>query len=356
MDGATESIATLRIGRWRGVEVRLHILFPLIFLVALAAVAVAWPGSQLEIASAWSSREVVACMVVWLVSVACHEVVKALAAHRVGGHTPLIVLAPWGSGAHSQLPPDPPAYLVTAVAGPVCYLGLALCAGCLLIALGQDNLIELLRPMHPRFTPADSALQLTLQLALWINVSLLIINMLPALPFDAADVIHGLLWPLLGRASATAAISHVAYVASVTAALLALAFQREPAGGLIPAWLPLAATSVLLLYGAQAASRQRRRHMASDFVMQELDDDVWTAVEWLEDERAAVVAQHLEEKQQEALDRKRRLRENREDARVDDILARINELGLDKISEEERAILKRASRRYQLRRNGEPNM
>ena len=72
--------------------------------------------------------------------------------------------------------------------------------------------------------------------------------------------------------------------------------------------------------------------------------------EWIEDERAAVLVEQLQEKQQEALDRKRREREDREDARVDDILARLGEVGFEKLSEEEQAVLKRASRRYRERR------
>ena len=66
-------------------------------------------------------------------------------------------------------------------------------------------------------------------------------------------------------------------------------------------------------------------------------------------ERAAVLVEQMHEKQQDTLDRKRREREDREDARVDDILARMADVGFDQLSEEEQAVLKRASRRYRQR-------
>jgi hypothetical protein len=62
-----------------------------------------------------------------------------------------------------------------------------------------------------------------------------------------------------------------------------------------------------------------------------------------------VVVEPLHEKQQETLDRKRREREDQEDAEVDHILMRLQEVTLAGLSEEERAVLKRASRRYRQR-------
>jgi hypothetical protein len=81
----------------------------------------------------------------------------------------------------------------------------------------------------------------------------------------------------------------------------------------------------------------------------ESDDEQWLNAELVDDDRAAVLVEHLHQKQQDALDRKRREREDREDARVDDILARMHDVGFDQLSDEEQAILKRASRRYRQR-------
>jgi hypothetical protein len=118
----------------------------------------------------------------------------------------------------------------------------------------------------------------------------------------------------------------------------------------LPAWFPLAALSVLLLYGGNRAARQRQYDVGLAIDELESDDEQWLNAEWIEeDERAAVLVEQMHEKQQETLDRKRREREDREDARVDDILARMADVGFDQLSEEEQAVLKRASRRYRQR-------
>jgi hypothetical protein len=106
---------------------------------------------------------------------------------------------------------------------------------------------------------------------------------------------------------------------------------------------------VLLLYGGNRAARQRQYDVGLAIDELESDDEQWLSAEWIEEERAAVLVERLHEKQQQALDRKRREREDREDARVDDILARLNAVGFEQLSEEEQAVLKRASRRYRER-------
>ena len=132
--------------------------------------------------------------------------------------------------------------------------------------------------------------------------------------------------------------------------MLALAVQRHMLNGFLPAWFPLATLTVLLLYGGNRAARQRQYDVGLAIDELDGDDEQWLAAEWLEEERAAVLVEQLEEKQQATLDRKRQQREHREDERVDDILARLSSVGFDQLSEEEQAVLKRASRRYRQRR------
>jgi hypothetical protein len=107
---------------------------------------------------------------------------------------------------------------------------------------------------------------------------------------------------------------------------------------------------VLLVYGGNRASRQRQYDVGLAIDEIESDDEQWLNAEWIDDDhRAVVLVEQIHEKQQETLDRKRREREDREDARVDDILARMAEVGYEQLSDEEQAVLKRASRRYRQR-------
>jgi len=158
-----------------------------------------------------------------------------------------------------------------------------------------------------------------------------------------------MLWPLVGRASASAASAHIAYGAAAVTAILAVAVHQQMLNDVMPQWFPLAVLSVLLLYGGNRSSRQRQYDVGLDIDEWESDDEQWLNADWLDEDRAAVLVEHLHQKQQDALDRKRREREDREDARVDDILARLQDVGFDHLSEEEQAILKRASRRYRQR-------
>jgi Zn-dependent protease len=338
---------SLRLGRWRGVEVRLHLHFPILALLVLLGASL--PAEFSLVLPPVSIRSALLGLSILLGSVVVHEAVRALVARRVGGKTNLVVLGPTGGWAQPHLPPDPPAHLVTAITGPLTYLALMVAAACGLALAGEDNLLTLFSPFAPTFLPFKSPVHLAAQLAVWINTWLLLVNLLPIQPFDGAEVLRSMLWPLVGRASASAASAHIAYGAAAMTAILAAAVQQQMLNSVLPQWFPLAVVSVLLLYGGNRAARQRQYDVGLDIDQWDSDDEQWLNAEWLDEDRAAVLVEHLHEKQQEALDRKRREREDREDARVDDILARMHDVGFDQLSDEEQAILKRASRRYRQR-------
>jgi Zn-dependent protease len=345
---------SLRIGRCRGVEIRVHIHLPLLALFVLLIASLPQAVQNESLAARldfYSVNEALLGLTILVLSVSLHEIVRAFIAERVGGRTHLIVLGPHGGWAQPHLPSDPPAHLVTAISGPLTYLGILVTAGCALAASGEHNILQLLMPFAPQFlNDSASTLHLAAQLAVWINSCLLLVNLLPIHPFDGSELLRGLLWPLVGRASASAAVAHIAYGAAATTAALAVVVQPQTLNDYLPAWFPLAVLSVLLLYGGNRAARQRQYDVGLDIDELESDDEQWLGAEWIEEERAAVLVEQIQEKQQDALDRKRREREDREDARVDDILARLGEVGFDQLTEEEQAILKRASRRYRQRR------
>ncbi|QDT72249.1 site-2 protease family protein [Lacipirellula limnantheis] len=339
------------LGRWRGVELRLHAHFPLLALAViwLAQVSSSVAG-DVSGADPLTVRNALIALAILFASVLIHEAVRALVARRVGGRTNLIVLGPTGGWSQPHLPSDPPAHLVTGIAGPLTYLAIVVTAACCLAAAGKDNLLHLFSPFQPVFQDHDSLGLLIAQLTVWINTWLLLVNLLPVQPCDGAEILRSVLWPLVGRASASAASAHIAYGAAAVAAILAITFQHQDfVPGIVPKWFPLAVVSVLLLYGGNRAARQRQYDVGLDIDQWESDDEQWISADWIDDDRTAVLVEHLHQKQQDVLDRKRREREDREDARVDDILARMHEVGFDQLSDEEQAVLKRASRRYRQR-------
>ena len=342
---------SFKLGRWRGVEVRLHVHFPILVLLAVWAVSLRPPVAAHQ-ADLFTIQNVLLGAAILLASVLLHEVARALVARRVGGRTHLVVLGPTGGWAEPHLPADPPAHLVTAIAGPLTYLVLVIGAACSLAGAGEDNLLHLFSLFNPEFEHTESIGLVAAQLAVWINTWLLLINLLPIQPCDGAEVLRSILWPVVGRASASAASAHIAYGSALVMAVLAVAFQDQMLNHYVPQWLPLSILAVLLLYGGNRAARQRHYDVGLDIDQWESDDEQWISADWVDDDRTAVLVEHLQQKQQDVIDRKRREREDREDARVDDILARMHEIGFDKLSDEDQAVLKRASRRYRQRQQG----
>ncbi|WP_145058662.1 metalloprotease [Adhaeretor mobilis] len=347
MSGNAAGSWSLSLGRWHGVELRLHLYLPLIILSAMLCA---------DMSSAVSFRAAFLASSALVVSVCLHELMRFIVVHRVGGRTSLVVLGPTGGWSRPHLPSDPPAYLVSALIGPLTYLGLIVASACALVAHGQPDVIGLLSPLNPQITPSTNNLHLLAQLMVWVNCWLLLLNLMPVHPCDGADMLHGLLWPLVGRSSATAAMSHIAFGAAAASFVLAIVLKNQWVGGsmetgLVPAWFPLSLLGIVLLYGGNRMSRQHRYDQGLAIDELDSDDEQWLSADWLEDDRAVVLVEHLQEKQQEALDRKKRDRETKEDARVDDILAHMNEVGFDRLSEEDQAVLKRASRRYRERRH-----
>ncbi len=352
--------SSLCVGRWRGCDVRIHILFPVVALSALLLLKdfdrsfVTAEGLGLLIVDA---RLVCLALGILLVSVALHEIARVIAARRVGGHASSLVLGPLGGLSRIHLPADPPAHLLTGLAGPCATVILIGLAGCGLFLAGDRNILQLmLNPFDPDIIyPTSGArlftLKLIAQLVVWINCCLFLVDILPVDPCAGAEILRGVLWPVVGRNTAAYATSHVALGGALLLGIASalLVGQTNP-GALFPAWFPLALAAIFLLYGGRNITLPKNYDVGLAIDEFDSDDEVWVTGNWIEEDHATVLVEHIQDKQQEALDRKRQEREANEDARVDAILARLHGSSFENLSEEERAFLKRASRRYQRRR------
>ena len=334
-------------GRPGGVEVRVHILWPLTTLALLWAVMSNWLAPALAM---WG-------LLLFFLSVTFHELARAITASRVGGHPSALVLGPIGGLTKLHLPIDPPAHLVTALSGPMTYLVLLVVAGCGLAMTDDPDVLRLLlSPSSPGIeapqlgSPMTHTLFMVAQLTVWINWCLLLLSLLPVDPCDGAELLRGILWPMVGRSTATSATSRIALGAALFMALMAVLIGDKYSPGDVPTWLPLSVVSVFLFYGGRRLVNTRYYDVGLAIDEFDSDDEEWLLNEWDDEDREAVLVEHLQDKQQEALDRKRREREASEDARVDAILVRLSNISFEQLSEEDRATLKRASRRYRERR------
>ncbi|MCA9230956.1 MAG: hypothetical protein KDA57_09910 [Planctomycetales bacterium] len=334
---------SLCVGRWRGVGVRLHVLLPLLALSLMAL-----EGVERSIAFK--------AFLVLIASIVLQELVRAIAAFRVGGYVQSVVIGPIGGFTKLHVPADPPAHLVAAVVGPMTFFVVLVVASVGLFLSGDSSVPFILSA--PNALPVDvmdsalTKIHVIGQLAVWINWCLLLLSLLPMDPCAGAELLRGVLWPIVGRSTAATATSHVALGGALFFGLLGLVMVQQDLGaGLVPSWLLCAGLSVLLFYSGCRSTQVRRYDLGLPFDEFDSDDSNWFGQESEEEDREVVLVEHLHDRQQEALDRKRREREAHEDERVDAILALLRDSSFDQLSEEDRIVLKRASRRYRLRRN-----
>jgi Zn-dependent protease len=133
----------------------------------------------------WNVLEYLALFLI----VMLHEFGHALACRQVGGTANQIVLWPLGGVAYVDPPPRPGATLWSIAAGPLVNVALAPVLFAMLMlgrSLGRAQ--------------AMPDLYKLLGTVLWIDVVLLVFNMLPIYPLDGGQILRSLLWFVFGRA------------------------------------------------------------------------------------------------------------------------------------------------------------
>ena len=118
-----------------------------------------------------------------------HEFGHALACRQTGGTANQIVLWPLGGVAYVNPPQRPGATLWSIAAGPlvnVVLLPVLFAAVVIARSLGWAH--------------AMPDAYLLLRAVMWIDVSLLVFNLLPIYPLDGGQILRSLLWFVLGRA------------------------------------------------------------------------------------------------------------------------------------------------------------
>jgi Zn-dependent protease len=164
-----------------------------------------------------------------------HEFGHQLACRQVGGKTHDIVLWPMGGVAYVSPPQRPGAQLWSIAAGPLVNVLLIPIFSALVLAsshLGWSN-------TYP------DAYDL-LQNVWWINLGLLIFNMLPIYPLDGGQILRSLLWFPFGRANSLLVATIIGFIGMggllILAALIYFMTQDAWTGG----WLGAIAIVIAL--------------------------------------------------------------------------------------------------------------
>ena len=196
---------SIPLGRVLGTEIRLH----LTFLLLLVWIGVSH-GMQGGLAEAVSGVVFISLL---FGCVLLHEFGHVLAARRYGIATPDITLLPIGGVARLERIPEKPAEeLVVALAGPAVNVVIA---AVLFVAMGG------VPPIEVAASP-DNAAHGLLPRLFWVNVTLVVFNLLPAFPMDGGRVLRALLAWRMGHRRATEVAAQVGQVLAFGLGLVGL--------------------------------------------------------------------------------------------------------------------------------------
>ena len=158
----------------------------------------------------WNVLEYLALFLI----VMLHEFGHALACRQVGGTANQIVLWPLGGVAYVSPPPRPGATIWSIAAGPL--VNVALLPGLWVFGVLSRSLG--LAAAMPNF-------HTFLQAVWFIDVGLLVFNMLPIYPLDGGQILRGLLWFVMGRARSLMAATIIGFAGAAGFIIMALRMQ-----------------------------------------------------------------------------------------------------------------------------------
>ncbi len=337
---------SIGLGRLGGVALEVHLTLLLGFALVLAFTAGgSWVAGFVAIA-------------VWFLSVAIHDLAHAISAKWLGGRVEVLVLGPVGGLRVPQVPEEPEPQVLVAIAGLIAHLSLVVVAAGLLVFHGPTDVMGLLTTLLPSdlFATSTVSVLLVVKMTLWMNWWLFLVNWLPVYPFDAAPALRALLWPVVGRRSSVILTTRLGLGVSAFLLFLGLYFFAIVGVGNY-LW-----ASLLLLALFSAFSALRDLALLDDYELDVAIEEDWNAKQSESDDEEllpsdsghmVLVEQHRDQRR-EWDDRQRKAREDYDDARVDDILARLHDDGFDRLPIEDQSFLRRASERYRDRRKRDP--
>src|SRR5262249_20684269 len=148
-----------------------------------------------------------------------------------------------------RVPDEPEVHLFVALAGPIVHLLFAVLAAIALAIAKEDKLLELLNPFT---TPPDlvvgSTWIIVAKLTLWLNWILMLLNLLPAYPFDGGAILRSMLWPALGRRTARIVTARVAMGVAFAFCVASLITLMGELPMLVPMWIPLLTLGLFLFF------------------------------------------------------------------------------------------------------------
>ncbi|HXU20454.1 MAG TPA: site-2 protease family protein [Verrucomicrobiae bacterium] len=182
---------SLHLFRFSGIDVFLHWSWFLVAAYEIQDRATSYSSLS------WNALEYLALFLI----VMLHEFGHALACRQVGGTSNQIVLWPLGGVAYVDPPQRPGATLWSLAAGPLVNVALLpILYGLELWGRSAGWAETMPNAYHFLYT------------VVWINLALLIFNMLPIYPLDGGQILRSLLWFGIGRARSLLAATIIGFI------------------------------------------------------------------------------------------------------------------------------------------------
>ena len=254
-----------RIGRIAGIDVYVHPTF----LILLA-----WVGlsEYLQHGDPAEALRGIAFILALFGVVVLHELGHALTARRYGIRTRDITLLPIGGVARLERIPEVPSQeLLVALAGPAVNVALAAAIFAALAAAGQGVL-----PVGESLATAGDFVRRMF----WVNVSLVVFNMVPAFPMDGGRVLRALLAMRLDYVQATQTAVAVGQGFAMLFGLLGLMVHPLLVFIALFVWLAGAQEAGLVTVRSALAGIPVGRVMIKDFRSLRPDDPLSRAVDY----------------------------------------------------------------------------
>ena len=343
------------LGRFFGIPVKVHILFPVVAVGLILRLAMK-PGFP---EGAWIDG-------VWLtgllfVSVLLHELGHCFAARWVEGEANEILMWPLGGLANVDLPHEPRAHFLTAAAGPAVNLLLAaVCA--FLLAFAADPTFS----YQPLWNPLTSVLReepsgiihlwtwdgqklgvdrlwpIILARMFWVNWVLFLLNvLLLCFPLDGGRMLQSVLWPSLGYRQATLAVIYAGFVFTVVVGLVSIIYD-ELLIFCLAIFIYISCRTQLFVLETGSEEGLFGYDFSQGYTSLEHDQPRLTTkrTSWWKRWRDSRAARKLQ--------REIKAREA-EERRLDELLEKVQRLGMNSLTDEERRFMKRVSDRYRNR-------
>jgi stage IV sporulation protein FB len=302
------------IGRVAGITIRVHFTLLLFIAIQMLKSSFGAPSQSQEDAPLGLTPNAILMGSLFLI-VLLHEFGHCFACRRVGGEADEILMWPLGGLASCQSPNDWRSNLITTIGGPavnvVIFLILAPVLG---VLTGHWFGVALPNPftVSGLYDASSTTLTMWLFLIHWVNLALLLFNLLPIFPFDGGRILQAILWRNIGYRQATLIAVRAGYIGAI--GLAALAFLQYQMILLMVA-----------LFGAVTCWTTKRQ-------LDHTDDFLGIADDGAEERAARLRARERQQAEKDGIE-------------MDRILQKIAEGGMSSLTRGEKKFLQRETRK-----------